>query len=255
MKTRYGITIKKEKDLLYMREAGRFVSSVLDCIGAMVSPGISTMSLEEKARKLCEEAKIKPAFLGYSGFPAALCISINEEIVHGIPSEKRFLQEGDIVSVDMGAIYEGYYGDSARTFAVGKVDKEKIDLMNATKLALEKGIENMRDGSTLYALSRAIQAEAEKNGYGIVRQYTGHGIGKVLHEKPYVFNYAPNTGGDIPLEEGMVLAIEPMFVLGSEETKTLEDGWTVVTKDSSCAAHFEHTVAITKDGPEILTSS
>ena len=238
-----------------MREANRIVSRVLDELSETVRPGIPTMDLEDICRKRCEENNVRPAFLGYQGFPFALCCSVNEEIVHGFPSKDRILEEGDIVSVDMGVVHKGFYGDSARTFAVGKVAPETQKLMDVTRESLHIGIEQAKPGNNLYDISAAIQSYVEGFGFGIVRRFVGHGIGSHLHEKPEIPNFVPKGMTGVPLKAGMVLAIEPMVTLGSHEVEVLDDKWTAVTKDRKLSAHFEHTIAVTTDGPIILSSS
>lgn len=238
-----------------MREANRIVSRILDELSETVRPGISTMVLENICRKRCEEHDVPPAFLRYQGFPFALCCSVNEEIVHGFPSEERILEEGDIVSVDMGVVYKGFYGDSARTFAVGQVAPETQKLLDVTRESLHIGIEQAKPGNNLYDISAAIQSYVEGFGFGIVRRFVGHGIGARLHEKPEIPNFVPKGMSGVPLKAGMVLAIEPMVTVGTHEVEVLEDNWTAVTKDRKLSAHFEHTVAITSDGPKILSLS
>lgn len=238
-----------------MREAGRIVSRILDAIGQAVEPGVSTMLFEDIARRMCDEFKVKPSFLGYLGFPFATCCSVNEVIVHGFPSAERILQEGDIVSVDMGVIYQGFHGDSARTFAVGEVSAVAKRLMDVTEESLHLGIEQVRSGGNLYDVSAAVQQHCEGAGFGIVRRFVGHGIGVKLHEKPEIPNFVPRGLSGVTLKPGMCLAIEPMVTEGSYDVDILEDRWTAVTKDRKLAAHFEHTVAVTQDGPVILTLS
>ncbi|BDQ39061.1 methionine aminopeptidase [Pseudodesulfovibrio nedwellii] len=238
-----------------MREANRIVSTILDELAENVKPGVSTMLFEDICRSMCDQYGVRPAFLGYQGFPFALCCSVNEEIVHGFPSKERILNEGDIVSVDMGVVYEGFYGDSARTFAVGAVSDEAKKLMDVTRESLYKGIEKAVPGNNLYDISAAIQSYVEGFGFGIVRRFVGHGIGSHLHEKPEIPNFVPKGMPGVPLKAGMVLAIEPMVTVGSHEVEVLEDKWTAVTKDRKLSAHFEHTIAITSDGPMILSLS
>jgi len=238
-----------------MREAGRFVSLILDEIGKAVKPGVSTMLFEDIARRMCDEYKVKPAFLGYLGFPYAICCSVNEVIVHGFPSEERILNEGDIVSVDMGVVHQGFHGDSARTFAVGEVSPVAKRLMDVTEKSLYLGIEKVQSGGNLYDVSAAVQQHCEEAGFGIVRRFVGHGIGVKLHEKPEIPNFVPRGLAGVTLKPGMCLAIEPMVTEGSYDVDILEDRWTAVTKDRKLAAHFEHTVAVTHDGPVILTLS
>ncbi|HAS88235.1 MAG TPA: type I methionyl aminopeptidase [Desulfovibrio sp.] len=250
-----GIYLKNDKEIGLMREANRLVSSILDMLGKAIKPGLSTMSLEDIACKACEGYGVKPAFKGYHGFPFALCCSVNEEIVHGFPSEKRILKEGDIVSIDMGVIYQGFYGDSARTYPVGKIADSTRKLLDVTRESLMRGIDKALPGNSLYDISRAVQEYAEGEGYGVVRRFVGHGIGRNLHEKPEVPNFVPSGLPGVQLRTGMVLAIEPMVTEGSHDIEILDDKWTAVTKDRKLSAHFEHTVAITSEGPQILSCS
>lgn len=238
-----------------MREANRIVSKVLDAMGAAVEPGATTMRFERIAQEMCKDFGVKPAFQGYGGFPFALCCSVNEQVVHGFPSEECVLEEGDIVSFDMGVIYNGFYGDSARTYGVGAVSEEAQGLMDATRESLMLGIEQAVAGNHLYDVSRAVQDHVESRGYSVVRRFVGHGIGRKLHEKPEVPNFVPKGSIGVPLKAGMVLAIEPMVCLGTHEVEILADRWTAVTKDRKLSAHFEHTVAVTTDGPLILSES
>jgi len=250
-----GVFLKNEKEIGLMREANRIVSRILDELGENVKPGVPTILFEEICRTRCAEYNVRPAFLGYQGFPFALCCSVNEEIVHGFPSDKRILQEGDIVSFDMGVVFNGFYGDSARTFGVGAVDPETKKLMDVTRESLHKGIEQALPGNNLYDISAAIQSYVEGFGFGIVRRFVGHGIGSHLHEKPEIPNFVPKGMTGVPLKAGMVLAIEPMVTVGSYEVEILDDNWTAVTKDRKMSAHFEHTIAVTSDGPTILSAS
>lgn len=238
-----------------MREANRIVSKILDELGENVRPGVPTILFEEISRKRCDEYGVRPAFLGYQGFPYALCCSVNEEIVHGFPSKERILEEGDIVSFDFGVVFKGFYGDSARTFAVGEVSPEAKKLMDVTRESLYKGIEQAVPGNNLYDVSAAIQSYVEGFGFGIVRRFVGHGIGSHLHEKPEIPNFVPKGMSGVPLKAGMVLAIEPMVTVGTHEVEVLADKWTAVTKDRKLSAHFEHTIAIGSGGPRILSSS
>lgn len=238
-----------------MREANRIVSVILDALGEAVKPGVSTMTFERIAQQMCQDFGVKPAFQGYGGFPFALCCSVNEEVVHGFPSEDRILDEGDIVSFDMGVIYKRFYGDSARTFAVGQVSEEAAGLMKVTRESLLLGIEQAVVGNNLYDVSRAVQDHVESRGYSVVRRFVGHGIGRKLHEKPEVPNFVPAGSLGPALKAGMVIAIEPMVCLGTYEVEVLEDKWTAVTKDRKLSAHFEHTIAVTSDGPAILSAS
>lgn len=254
MKKFRGVFLKNDSELESMRQANRIVARILDTLGQAVAPGIETREFDRIAEDICREYDVVPSFKGYNGFPFALCCSVNEEIVHGFPSGRK-LKEGDIVSFDMGVIYEGFHGDSARTFAVGDVGKKSQQLMDVTRDALFRGIEQARVGNQLYDISRAVQEHVESFGFGVVRRFVGHGIGRKLHEKPEVPNFVPNGKPGLPLKQGMVLAIEPMVTLGSHEVKIMPDHWTAVTADSSLSAHFEHSVAITADGPEILSLS
>lgn len=252
MKKVRGIYLKNELEIASMREAGRIVGIILRELAAAVAPGVPTMFFEELALKQCAAYDVKPAFLGMYGFPYALCCSVNEQVVHGFPSE-RTLVEGDIVSFDMGVVYKGFYGDSATTVPCGEVDATCAKLLTVTQESLAVGIAEAREGNDLYDISRAVQKYVEERGLGVVRRFVGHGIGRKLHEKPEVPNFVPQDAQQIPLKAGMVLAIEPMVTAGDPEVTVLSDNWTAVTKDHSMAAHFEHTVAVTKDGPRILS--
>ncbi len=252
MKKHRGIFLKNAAEIEIMREAGRIVARTLDAFEKEVRPGVKTMFFEEIAQEKCREFGVKPAFQGYHGFPFALCCSVNEEIVHGFPSQ-RVLKDGDIVSFDMGVVFEGFYGDSAKSFTVGAVSAKGIALLEVTREALACGIKEARPGNDLYDISRAIQTFVEGKGYGVVRRFVGHGIGRSLHEKPEVPNFVPQGAPSVPLKAGMTLAIEPMVTIGSPEVKVLDDNWTAVTKDGSLSAHFEHTVVVTGNGPDILS--
>ncbi|NLC51190.1 MAG: type I methionyl aminopeptidase, partial [Firmicutes bacterium] len=231
--------------------AGIIVAQVLQRMSEIIEPGITTGQLDRESERLIRKNGAEPAFLGYHGFPASICTSINEEVVHGIPGLRR-LKEGDIISIDVGAKFKGYYGDAAATFAVGEIDERVQKLIDVTRESLQRGISMVRVGGHLTDISHAIQSYAEKHGFSVVRNYVGHGIGSAMHEEPQVPNFgAPGRGPR--LENGMVLAIEPMINAGTWEVKTLLDQWTVVTKDGQLSAHFEHTVAIIDDTPEILT--
>jgi methionyl aminopeptidase len=249
------ISIKSAREIEIMRGANIIVAEILDELKQRVAPGVTTLELDVLAEQLTLKKKATPAFKGYAVagrvFPRCLCVSINEEIVHGIPSN-RALKEGDIVGLDFGVIYNGFYGDSAITVGVGKVSEEAKRLMAVTELSLYKGIEQLYEGKRLGDLGAAVQKTAEEAGYSVVRAFVGHGIGKRLHEEPPVPNYGEPDRG-LRLKEGMVLAIEPMINVGTHEVEIKEDGWTAVTKDGSLAAHFEHSVAITRDGPYILS--
>jgi len=245
------ITIKTKEEIEKIRKANQIVAFTLNELSKIVKPGITTIELDRLAEKIIRDKGATPAFKGYRGFPASLCASVNEEVVHGIP-KKRKLKEGDIISLDLGSCLNGYYGDAAITLPVGKVDEKATLLMRVTKEALYKGIEKARVGNHLYDISFAIQQWAESHGFSVVRDFVGHGIGRQLHEDPKVPNYGLPNRGPL-LKEGMVIAIEPMINEGRWEVKVLNDGWTVVTIDGKRSAHFEHTIAITNDGPKILS--
>lgn len=243
-----------------MREGGKRHAEILRTLAAMVAPGVSTLTLEEKAQEMIEEGGDRAAFLGYTPqgakrpFPAALCLSINEEIVHGIPNENpRILKEGDIVSLDLGLVHKGLITDSAITVPCGKIDEVSKELLRVTKLSLEKGIEAARGGNTIGDIGAAVQAVAKSSPFSLAEDLVGHGVGYGVHEEPYVPNKG-KKGEGIKLKPGMVIAIEPMLNVGSGAIKTISDGYTIVTKDGSRSAHFEHTVAITDKGPIILTA-
>lgn len=236
-----------------MRRSGQIVRQVLQEVKAMVAPGVSTMDLERAAEDKIKELGAKPAFKGYYDYPCVLCTSVNNEIIHGIPSAKRVLKEGDIVSIDCGVVLDGYYGDSAITVPVGgKVSDELKKLLEVTETSLKKAIEEVRLGKTVGDVGAAVQEYVEANGFSVVRDFVGHGIGTRLHEDPQVPNYG-TRGHGTRLREGMVLAIEPMVNIGKPGARVLEDKWTAVTEDGSYSAHFEHCVAVTKNGPLILT--
>lgn len=234
-----------------MAEAGRITAAALRIVGAAVRAGVTTGELDRLAEEAIRAEGARPAFKGYQGFPATLCTSVNEQVVHGIPGD-RALREGEILSVDCGAIVDGYYGDSAMTFPVGVVSEEARRLMDVTKASLEAGIARCVAGMRLYDIGATVQAVAERAGFSVVREYVGHGIGRAMHEDPQVPNYG-KAGTGPTLKPGMVLAIEPMINAGKPDVRSLDDGWTVVTGDGKPSAHFEHTVAITEDGPRILT--
>jgi methionyl aminopeptidase len=236
-----------------MEEANRIVAEVLVMLQKTVEPGITTFELDRLAEDLCQKRKAVPAFKGYRGFPGSLCVSINEEVVHGIPSRKRKLKRGDIISVDFGTLYKGYYGDSAVTIPVGSIDGVKEKLLKVTEESLHKAIEQVRVGNRITDVSAAVQDHVERHGFSIVRQFVGHGIGTSLHEGPEIPNFVQDNSSP-RLQEGMVLAIEPMVNAGTYKVKVLRDGWTVVTSDKKPSAHFEHSVAVTADGPLVLSS-
>jgi len=246
-----GIITKSEREIASMRQAGRIVAEVLDLLKSQIQPGMKTKDLDIIAEREVKKLGAKPSFKDYQGFPACLCISINDEIVHGIPG-KRVLKEGDIVSLDFGAIYNDYQGDAAVTIGLGKIIPAAGKLIETTEESLKEGIKAARAGSRLGDISNAIQRYAESRG-SVVRRYTGHGIGRDMHEDPLIPNYGPPGMGPL-LKKGMTLAIEPMLTLGSWETKVDDDGWTVRTMDGSLSAHFEHTIAVTGDEAEVLTT-
>jgi len=236
-----------------MRRSGHIVRQVLDAVKEVVTPGVTTMELERVAEARIKDLGAKPAFKGYYDYPCVLCTSINNEIVHGIPSERRVLKAGDIVSIDTGVVLDGYYGDAAITVPVGsEVTSELQKLLEVTRESLYRGIEAARIGNTVGDVGAAVQKVVEANGFSVVREFVGHGIGTKLHEEPQVPNYG-TPGSGPKLRDGMVLAIEPMVNVGRSETRVLADNWTAVTKDGTHSAHFEHTVAVTKNGPMILT--
>ncbi len=253
--------VKSSAEIEQMRRANGIVARALKTLEAMIAPGVTTGELDEAAEAIIREEGAEPAFLGYPCptpdcpvFPASICASVNEEVVHGIPGARR-LEEGQILSIDIGAICGGYVGDAARTFAVGEVTKKAAKLLETGRLCLQRATEAMRPGATLMRIAEAIQRTAESRGYSVVRQFVGHGIGRDMHEPPQVLNYvSPGLAReDVELPVGTVLAIEPMVNLGGPEVRVQQDGWTVVTKDRSLSVHFEDTVAITEDGPLVLT--
>ena len=247
------IELKSAADLDKMRRAGAMAGGILRKVGELVRPGVTTQDLDRAAEKMIRDAGGIPTFLGYRGYTASICASVNEEVVHGLPSAKRVLKEGDLISVDLGATFQGFVGDTAATFPVGKISDEDRRLMDVTRESLEEGIAKLVPGNRLGDVSAAIQKRAEDAGFGVVRDYVGHGIGRQMHEEPSVPNYG-TAGSGLRLEAGLVLALEPMVTAGSWKVKVLPDGWTVVTQDGRRAAHFEHTVAVTEKGPEILTT-
>ena len=245
------ITLKSQAELKIMREANRLVAQVLEMVKKTAAPGMTTAELDKMAEKYVLDAGAKPAFKGYGGYPYSMCCSVNEQVVHGFPQEKP-LKEGDILSVDFGTILEGFYGDAAVTVPIGGVSDEAEALMAATQQSLMAGIEMARPGNRLGDISAEVQRVAEGAGFSVVRQFVGHGIGRALHEDPQVPNYG-KAGRGVKLKAGMVLAIEPMVNIGGYQVAVLDDGWTAVTVDGKLSAHFEHTVAITDDGPQILS--
>ena len=247
------IVCRSAAEIAKMRAANQFVADVLTELEAAVAPGVTTADLDRLAEKLVREGGGVPAFKGYRGFPATLCASVNEVVVHGIPSASKVLKDGDIISLDIGVKLDGYYGDSAVTVPVGTVPEATARLLRVTREALDRAIEQVKAGGRLSDLGHAVQQWVEAHGYSIVREFVGHGIGEKLHEEPQIPNYGvPGRGPR--LSEGMVLAIEPMVAMGRPETKVLSDGWTAVTRDGSLAAHFEHTVAVGANGPMVLTA-
>jgi methionyl aminopeptidase len=251
-----NIELKTAKEIEKMRVASRVVGEILEKLSKIIKPGITTKDIDIFSEKYIRSLNMIPAFLGVRGakcpFPASACVSINDEVVHGIPSASRKLKLGDVVSVDMGVFYEGYYGDGARTYAVGGISDTATKLLRVTEQALHNGIKQALPGNRLGDISSAVQKTVEDAGFSVVRDFVGHGIGRALHEDPQIPNYG-KSGVGVKLISGMVLAIEPMVNVGSYEVCMLDDDWTIVTKDGSLSAHFEHTVAITKDGYEILT--
>jgi methionyl aminopeptidase len=252
---------KSKEELALMRQAGRIVAEVLATMREKAQPGVSTAELDAMAEEIITRHQAIPAFKGYphngqNDFPASICASINEEIVHGIPNPRRTLKDGDIISIDVGAVYKGFYGDAAVTLAIGEVDAETARLLQVTEGALMAGIAKAQAGNRLWNLIRAIQSHVEQGGFNVLREYQGHGIGRNMHEKPDVPNYLAPRGHrpkNHPLASGMTIALEPMVVAGDWRTRVLGDGWTVVTADEKRSAHFEHTVAVTNGEPEILT--
>ncbi|MGE5276152.1 MAG: type I methionyl aminopeptidase [Acidobacteriota bacterium] len=244
------ITVRGSDELRKLEEASRVVLETLEVLERAVEPGITTVELDRLAEEEIRRRGARPAFLGYRGYPKTLCTSINDEVVHGIPG-KRVLKEGDILGIDCGAIVEGYYGDAARTVAVGRIDAERANLLRVTREALEAGIAAARPGGRVSDIGAAVEAVAILHGYGVVRDFVGHGVGTALHEEPQIPNYGP-PGRGAALKAGMVIAIEPMFNLGRAEVTVDKDGWTVRTRDGSASAHFEYTVALAADGAVVL---
>ena len=247
------IVCRSAAELDRMREAGRLVGEVLTELASLVAPGVTTADLDEVAEKRIRRAGASPAFKGYHGYPATICASINEEVIHGIPSGRRVLNEGDVISIDVGVSLDGYFGDSAITLPVGQVSEQAATLLRVTEESLYKAIERVKVGARVSDIGHAVQQHVEAYGFSVVREFVGHGIGQRMHEEPQVPNYG-EPGRGPRLAEGMVLAIEPMVNAGKPAVKVLGDGWTAVTRDSSLSAHFEHTVAVTSDGPRILTA-
>ncbi len=246
------VTVKSSHQIEKMREACRITKAALDLLGKNIRPGISTAQLDSIAHKFILSQGAKPNFLHYNGYPASICASVNDEVVHGIPSKHGILREGDIISIDMGAVKDGFHGDAARTFAVGEISDEAKKLIEVTKQSFFEGVKYLKHGAKLGDVSYAIQSYVEKHGYSVVRDLVGHGIGESLHEDPQVPNFG-NAGRGMRLAAGMTLAIEPMVNAGDWRVEVLDDDWTVVTADGSLSAHYENTVLITRDGYEILT--
>ena len=246
-----AITIKSPREIEIMRQAGRITAAARSLAREMVTPGITTAQIDREVRHFIEKSGAVPTFLGYGGYPASVCLSVNEEVIHGIPG-KRVLKEGDIVSVDVGATYKGFVGDCAGTYVAGTASPEAKRLIEVTRQSFFEGIRFARAGNRIGDISHAVQAYVESNGFGIVRDYVGHGVGREMHEAPEVPNYGSEGRGP-RLLKGMTIAVEPMVTAGTWEIRVLKDGWTVVTKDGKLAAHYENTIAITDGEPEILT--
>jgi methionyl aminopeptidase len=247
------VELKSPAEIEALKEAGRISAKVLRLVGAAVEPGISTAELDAMAERLFKEEGAIPGFKGYGGFPGSICASVNEEIVHGIPSKKKILHEGDIISIDTGAIVDGWYGDNAWTYPVGKIRPEVRELLDVTEKSMWNGISAAREGNHLGDIGAAVEHLANKHHYGVVRELVGHGIGRDMHEEPNVPNYGHKHFG-MKLEAGMCLAIEPMFNLGSRKIRFWDDGWLITARDGSWSAHFEKSVAITPEGPIVLTT-
>lgn len=247
-----AVSIKSAREIELMREAGRILAMVHDELGKAIKPGISTMDIDRLGERIIRSYGCIPSFKNYNGYPASICVSVNDEVVHGIPNKHRILREGDIVSLDAGVIYHGYHSDAARTHAVGSVSAEAQKLMDVTKQCFFEGIKYAKAGNHLNDISSAIQTYAESFGYGVVRDLVGHGIGEHLHEEPEVPNFSQKRKG-IKLMPGMTLAVEPMINAGRPDVAWLDDDWTVVTDDGSLSSHYENTILITEDGPEILS--
>ncbi|EOD01012.1 type I methionyl aminopeptidase [Caldisalinibacter kiritimatiensis] len=246
------IILKTKREIEKLRRAGRLVSETHAFLQKLIKPGITTKELDEAAEEFIRKHKAEPAFKGYNGFPGSICASINEEVVHGIPGLKK-LKDGDIISIDIGTIVDGYYGDGAKTYPVGNVSEDKLKLIEVTKQSFYEGIKYAKVGYRLSDISHAIQKYVEKNGYSVVRDFVGHGVGQNMHEDPQIPNFGPPGRGP-RLRPGMVLAIEPMVNAGTYHVEVLQDNWTVVTKDGKPSAHYEHTIAITDGEPQILTA-
>lgn len=245
------INIKTPQEIAQLRKAGQILAAIVQKLKCSLTSGMMTRDIDRLAEEIIQSYQVIPAFKGYRGFPGCVCVSVNEEIVHGIPGE-RVISDGDIVSIDVGIIYEGFYSDTATTVPVGKIDPNLARLMKVTEESLYQGIQQARVGNHLSDISHAVQTYVEKNGFSIVREFVGHGIGRNLHEEPEIPNFGPPHAGPV-LEEGMVFAIEPMVNVGTWRTRINPDGWTVVTEDGKASAHFEHCIVVTNLGPQILT--
>jgi len=252
-KKRRGIEIKSEREIEIMRQAAKIVATVLKEISGMVEPGMTTADLDAYAEKRIRDMGATPSFKGYHGFPGSICSSINNEVVHGIPTRKKVIRSGDVLKVDTGAYYDGFHGDSCITIAVGEVKPEALSLIRVAEEALYKGIQQVKEGAYLLDLAGAIEDHVKANGFSVVEDFTGHGVGRNLHEEPSVFNFRTREMPNVKLRAGMTLAIEPILNAGSKFTRTLSDQWTAVTVDNALSAQFEHTVLVTADGYEILT--
>ena len=246
------IILKSPREIALMRAAGQILAEVMERLRAFVKPGISTAEIDGEVESFLQSRGAKPAFKGYRGFPATVCTSINEEVVHGIPSPHRRLREGDIIGLDLGCVVDGYYADCAFTLAVGEIPPRVQELLDVTRESLDRAVDQCRPGRRLGDISHAVQEHVERHGFSVVRAFVGHGIGRELHEDPQIPNFGEPGRGPV-LKPGMVLAIEPMVTMGSWEVRILPDRWTAVTEDGSLAAHFEHTVAVSENGPDVLT--
>ncbi len=254
IKQRRGVEIKSAREIEIMRKSSKIVATVLSEIRELVEPGMSTLDLDKYAEKRIRDHNAEPSFKGYHGFPGSICSSINNEVVHGIPSKKKIINDGDLLKVDTGAFYNGYHGDSCITICVGNTSDEAIELSRVAKEALMLGIKQIKPKNKLIDIAGAIEDYVKANGFSVVEDYTGHGVGRNLHEEPSVFNFRTNDLPNVTLREGMTIAVEPIINLGSKYCRTLRDGWTVVTKDGNLSAQWEHTVLVTKNGFEILTN-
>jgi len=253
IKQRRGVEIKSSREIEIMRKSSKIVATVLSEIRDLVKPGMTTLDLDDYAEKRIRDHGAEPSFKGYHGFPGSICSSINNEVVHGIPSKKKIIKEGDLLKVDTGAFFNGYHGDSCITICIGETSDKAIELSKVAQEALMLGIKKIKPGNKLLDLAGAIEDHVKANGFSIVEDYTGHGVGRNLHEEPSVFNFRTNDLPNVTLREGMTIAVEPIVNLGTKFCKTLRDGWTVITKDGNLSAQWEHTVLVTKNGFEILT--